>query len=482
MKLFSKSMIVGALFCSTSAFANSPAWTISESSGTVNVLRPGVTEAGTRGKALKAGDVIATGKAGRAVLVRGGEYLVVSANSRIAIAQPKSGSMTQIVQSFGNAVFKIQKKTTPHFAVQTPYLAAVVKGTTFSVTVEEGGASVQVTEGRVEVSTTDGGASHLVVPGEIGLVRSGMPGRLMIKGDDTKTIDSPTPRAIVAPASPVSNDIAQAGDASAEPAAKEESVAVKIEEAIGEGAVDLGKMSDGMVTGNSTLVAMVTQPVPVQRPAAVDLAAPPADPAPAPAVEAPVTAVVDQLPAAPTPVDVVEPAPAVETPAPAPVVVADVVPLPAPAETPDVVASLPPVDVAAKIKDPDKDNGNGNGNDIGQHKDNGNGNDKDVGQPKDNGNGNDKDVGEPKDKENDTGQAEEKNSSKPKPNGDGLVKIVALIQSKLDESPVVQKIKERFDNEADREAPGNKGGKPTNDQDDEESGNGGKGKSKDKDD
>src|SRR3546814_14786860 len=62
-------------------------------------------------------------------------------------------------------VFSIKKKLTPHFGVQTPYLAAVVKGTTFSVTVDGTGASVQVVEGAVEVSTLDGGARDLILPG-----------------------------------------------------------------------------------------------------------------------------------------------------------------------------------------------------------------------------------------------------------------------------------------------------------------------------
>jgi hypothetical protein len=400
MKLFGQSMIVGALLCSTSAYANPPSWTISESSGPVNLLRPGVTEAGTRGKALKAGDVIATGKAGRAVLVRGGEYLVVSANSRIAIAQPKSGSMTQIVQSFGNAVFKIQKKATPHFAVQTPYLAAVVKGTTFSVTVEEGGASVQVTEGRVEVSTTDGGASHLVIPGEIGLVRSGMPGRLMIKGDDTKTIDSPTPPSAVVPASPVATEIAQANDPAADSAVAEQSVAAKIEEAIGEGAVDLAKVSDGMVTGNSTLIAMVTQPAPTPRISSTEAPepSPAAEPAPAPAVDAPPASAVEpptaqtgeQLPPAPVLVEVVEalpPAPVVEEiSSPVPVLVADVAPLPA--SVTEEAPTVKEVEIALLIKDEGKGGAPDKSKDVEQDT----GKNKDVDDDvKDKDNGNDKD-------------------------------------------------------------------------------------------
>src|SRR3546814_6588562 len=78
-----------------------------------------------------------TGPNARAVLVRGEEYAIVAPNTRLEIADPaKSGGLWQIVESAGNIVFSIKKKLTPHFGVQTPYLAAVVKGTTFSVTVD----------------------------------------------------------------------------------------------------------------------------------------------------------------------------------------------------------------------------------------------------------------------------------------------------------------------------------------------------------
>src|SRR3546814_7530531 len=81
---------------------------------------------------------VITGPNARAVLVRGEEYAIVAPNTRLEIADPaKSGGLWQIVESAGNIVFSIKKKLTQHFGVQTPYLAAVVKGTTFSVRSEE---------------------------------------------------------------------------------------------------------------------------------------------------------------------------------------------------------------------------------------------------------------------------------------------------------------------------------------------------------
>lgn len=235
---------------SATAFAGTPEWKLSESSGPVMISRAGFQSAAVRGGALRAGDTISTGKAGRAVLIRGDEYLVVSPGSRIVIAEPKTGSMTQIIQSLGSTLFKIKKMATPHFAVQTPYLAAVVKGTTFSVTVTNNGASVQVTEGRVQVATPDGGASYLVTPGEIGLVKREMPFRLTVQGRETVTIDSPAKPADSAPVEPALTTDATTETASALDAA--------ISDAVSEGPVTLEAVSGGMISGDSSLAVAQT--------------------------------------------------------------------------------------------------------------------------------------------------------------------------------------------------------------------------------
>jgi FecR protein len=236
------------LWLSTSALAGVPNWTMSESSGPVTVASSGLVRVATRGATLTAGDVVSTGAKGRAVIVRGQEYLVVAPNSRIRVADPaRSGGMTQIVEQIGNVIFKIKKMATPHFAVETPFLAAVVKGTTFSVTVTESGASVQVVEGRVEVQTRDGGARYLVLPGDIGSVSARALGRLNVQGRETHTIVSPgdgsqaaAPTAEILQADPVAG-----ADAPAEPV---------IAQAISEPPVGLGVATDNMVTG--ALVAM----------------------------------------------------------------------------------------------------------------------------------------------------------------------------------------------------------------------------------
>ncbi|MBA4308377.1 MAG: hypothetical protein C0429_16735 [Sphingopyxis sp.] len=204
-------MAIVALFVlSTPATASTKAWQISESTGAVSVESNGQVRTGARGMSLKAGDAVSTGSTGRAVIVRGGEYVIVSPKSRVRITKPEeTGAITQIFQSIGSALFKIEKKETPHFGVKTPYLAAVVKGTTFNVTVTANGATVQVTEGRVEVSTLDGGASDMIVPGRIGRVDANDLKLLKVMGNEAAGIRSSS-ASVISPANEKSATEAEA--------------------------------------------------------------------------------------------------------------------------------------------------------------------------------------------------------------------------------------------------------------------------------
>ena len=166
-------------------------WQVSEASGEVRLTQNGQSRAAVRGALLASGATITTGAKARAVIVRGEEFVVISPGSQLRVPAANSpNTVMQMIEDFGTAVFKIKKKSTPHFGVQTPYLAAVVKGTTFTVTVGPEGGSVQVTEGAVEVSTLDGGAADLVEPGDIASVGASDLYKLTIEGDASKIIRS----------------------------------------------------------------------------------------------------------------------------------------------------------------------------------------------------------------------------------------------------------------------------------------------------
>ena len=155
------------LLWSQPALAQAPAWVVTDAGGATELRRAGDVQPLRRGLRLQPGDTISTGANGRASLGRGSEFIIVSPATRLTIptAAQQDGGLTQIVQHAGRAMFNIARRSTPHFGVRTPHLAAIVRGTVFTVTVDDDGCRVAVTEGQVEVSTHDGRSRQLVDPG-----------------------------------------------------------------------------------------------------------------------------------------------------------------------------------------------------------------------------------------------------------------------------------------------------------------------------
>ena len=289
---------------STQAIAGSEGWSVSESSGNVVLQRGGESVPAKRGAEVRPGDAIVTGAGGRAVLVHGQDFVTVASNTRIRIpAEQKDSLFTRFIQEVGNAIFRVEKRGTPHFSVDTPYLAAVVKGTTFSITVGPADTALQVTEGVVEVSTTDGGARELVRPGSVAMIAAGDRYRLSISGDHPQVVDSPLrqqgtvttppPAGTQESAAPsVSNEQTPAANPQvADGAANEDQGGADTQNAAldggtqseGSGAgesltyidavisskpVDMGKTTDGMVSGPSPVVlaAATTSPAIAPKP------------------------------------------------------------------------------------------------------------------------------------------------------------------------------------------------------------------------
>ena len=167
-------------------------WKLVQSVGEVTIEEPGLAKIAVKPNAsLSEGATVTTGANGRAILTDGRSSITVNANSRIELPAANEESVTSIRQDFGKAIFKVQKKPTAHFEVQTPYLAAVVKGTTFEVTVDAMGASVDVEEGLVDVGATASGERTLVPGGQrVRVLRSGRfdGGRPADTGRDRQTI------------------------------------------------------------------------------------------------------------------------------------------------------------------------------------------------------------------------------------------------------------------------------------------------------
>ena len=152
----------------TVAFASD--WQLREVTGSVRVALPARPVGnGAVGQVLPIGSSVTTGGNGRAVITNGQQRIVVGPNSRTTLA-PEAGGMTRVLQDLGSALFQVDRQRAPHFRVETPLLAAVVKGTTFTVSVEPQGDQVHVAEGLVEVRANSGNASGDVAAGATGVV------------------------------------------------------------------------------------------------------------------------------------------------------------------------------------------------------------------------------------------------------------------------------------------------------------------------
>jgi hypothetical protein len=140
----------------------------------------------SRGGMVPDDRVIRTLKTGNVELQRGNETITIGPDTQIQIFDEESTRpFTTVKQYFGKVTVDAEARKVEHFAVQTPYLAAVVKGTKFVVTSGETGADVAVKRGHVFVedkatkeSTTlnvgqsasvdDGGQSMMVAGWGIG--------------------------------------------------------------------------------------------------------------------------------------------------------------------------------------------------------------------------------------------------------------------------------------------------------------------------
>jgi hypothetical protein len=167
--------------------AEDAAWTVSRSSGEAWLTVSGAQPAALSEQAsLRPGDGIRTGHNGRVLLTRGEETILVAPNSAISLPrETKDGLSTTILQQAGSILLRVEKRNENHFSVETPYLAAVVKGTQFTITVTKTDSRVGVVSGKVEVSDFKSGQHAFVLPGQMAKVSTSGPGGLSLSGSGT---------------------------------------------------------------------------------------------------------------------------------------------------------------------------------------------------------------------------------------------------------------------------------------------------------
>lgn len=146
-----RSVLAALTLMSFSSVALADEWIAERLRGTVMQFERNTWVALERGDVVPDGGKVRTASNGRLELVRGQESIALGPNTQIAVRDAAGQKMTSVIQSSGVVTIEAEKRNVQHFSVQTPVLAAVVKGTQFTVTYSNGQARVDVGSGVVQV-------------------------------------------------------------------------------------------------------------------------------------------------------------------------------------------------------------------------------------------------------------------------------------------------------------------------------------------
>ncbi len=140
-------------------------WTVAEVQGTIMARtgdnpwsEPRLVSAGER---VGPYSVVEAGADSEAILVRGGDRMTLYANTEIELPpMDRATGITRILQRTGEVLFRIKKRGQREFEVETPYLVAGVRGTTFGITATDATSQLHVVEGAVAVRSADDHAAR----------------------------------------------------------------------------------------------------------------------------------------------------------------------------------------------------------------------------------------------------------------------------------------------------------------------------------
>jgi len=214
-------------------------WRVSDIKGNAQVKTGDAWRTLKRGDMVEPGSQVKTGAAGRLILVRPGDSLDVAPDSEFKVPKAADASKdrpaTHISQSRGTILFKITTRPENPFTVETPYLAAVIKGTTFTVSVERDDAALHVSKGAVQVASVLTGQTVLVGPGQTAAVNARNGGAMRLIGFQ-KSDAGGAPGAANAASVELGESKAGRG-----------TITTVIPRAVGVTDVDIGKVSKGLV-------------------------------------------------------------------------------------------------------------------------------------------------------------------------------------------------------------------------------------------
>lgn len=169
LQRFFYGLIISVLLLMPSHAATKHSWKVSKIFGQAWIAATGVkARKVSKGSMLNPGETLSTRGRTKLLLSRGKERIQVGSNAVMAIPREQylQSGKTLILQQAGRLDLVVDKKDVKHFAVKTPYLAAVVKGTQFTVLVNAKKTTVSVLSGRVGVSNSLSGEEVDITAGQ----------------------------------------------------------------------------------------------------------------------------------------------------------------------------------------------------------------------------------------------------------------------------------------------------------------------------
>lgn len=143
-------------------------WTVQRVNQPAQYTEDGKTwQAVTAGATVPNAAWINTGRGGRVVLRRGSDSMLVKGYSLVATAENGTDTrpVTTLHHKFGEITVDVRKRDYDQMTVKTPFMAAVVKGTKFTVKGSKRGSTLRVARGLVEVANIRSGHKAYVGAG-----------------------------------------------------------------------------------------------------------------------------------------------------------------------------------------------------------------------------------------------------------------------------------------------------------------------------
>lgn len=266
-------LVFVALPASGAAAQQRVPWLVAESHGDVTQQTADGALPVAPGAMLAEGAPVRTGADGTLLLAHGNDRVTVSANSAFAIpvgVDPATGP--SLLQTLGTLLFKVEHTPGRRFEVDTPYLAAVVKGTVFTVSINGSAQLVHVAEGAVEVTASASHDAVLIRPGQTATVSSPSAAPSVIDGHSPAGTPGSRSQGEDAPHDSRQSQATQM-PASSAPGAAAEGGGLLLTQTLGNQPLDVAALTNGLLKASTNAAAATPSPNPAAASPSVSVSA-----------------------------------------------------------------------------------------------------------------------------------------------------------------------------------------------------------------